>query len=251
VSTGTAEGKQLVALASVATILGVVIALAAWLFPRAAADDSAASTARPPATEAQGGPAQGQDVIATAPPTSDGATTSEPPAGSSDAGADAGADDEPDEKIPEIAKPPKPEPVYLRDIPRTNPDEGIIQKGKATINGTTYLKSVYLCSELSSIPNINCNSDETETWSPEYAATPQARTFTTVIGLSDKSPGDCQVAVRVAVGGETVFSEQLTAGSQYPREWPAKPGTRVVLSVTPVASHGRCITVFADARFVP
>ncbi|MFI6236322.1 hypothetical protein ACIBD9_22430 [Micromonospora sp. NPDC050784] len=87
--------------------------------------------------------------------------------------------------------PAVPRPAYLADQPRLDPDTATVQEGKATIRGAEYFNSVYMCSELSNIPNIYCNSDESDPWYAEYTMPPRYKRFLTLVGLSDKSPSDC------------------------------------------------------------
>jgi hypothetical protein len=192
-------------------------------------------------------PEQGTEETSGPSATSD--ETAKEPSTSSPVTRDPGPEFD-DSPVPDITPSRVLEPVYLADSSRVNGGKGIVLDGSSSINGKEYLNSIYVCSELSYI-NIYCNSDKSVTWWAEYVAPEGMRTFRTVIGLSDRSPSDCQTSVRLEIGGDVAFEGELVAGAQYDRRWAAPPGTRVILRVRPIAGTGRCSSVLGDARFAP
>lgn len=151
---------------------------------------------------------------------------------------------------PDITPSRAPEIIYLADMSRTSGGVGIFSEGSVTIRGKDYLHSVYSCMELSWMANINCNSDKTESWWAEYVAPDGMRYLHVALALSDRSPGDCRVAIQMEVGGQVVFDTEVLAGDLYDRKWTVAAGARVVFRVRPVAGTGRCFPVLGDARFV-
>ncbi|GGM08013.1 hypothetical protein ACFFX1_02235 [Dactylosporangium sucinum] len=243
-----ARQKKLEA-AVVAAILGIVVAVFAKPIENAwdgffAQHDTKNSSPAAPTSGTKDGSTQ-QQAEPTSPENSPtyGSRTPTPGAKTSDVRVD--------QTLPDVDPTRIPEPVYLADKSRVNGGNAIVLKGARSINGKEYANSIAVCSELTSIPNINCNSDKSDTWWAEYVAPQDMHSVRAMIGLSDTSPGDCRDFLQLELNGAVVFDKELVAGGQFDRSWPVQAGTRLTVRVRPIAGTGRCLTVLGDARFTP
>ncbi|MHB8510854.1 MAG: DnaJ domain-containing protein [Actinomycetota bacterium] len=148
---------------------------------------------------------------------------------------------------PEVPdQPTLPTSVYLSDGGAVDA-KGQFETGERHINGNSYPNSVWICSDLEYISNINCNSDQGVTSWVEYTLVNQYRQFKATVGLSDSSPSECNVHVDITVDGKTWFSRQLHVGDSIPVKLQTKGYFRIRLASTPTAGKV-CDVVFGDAR---
>lgn len=142
------------------------------------------------------------------------------------------------------------QPHFLSDLDLVDSKGATVNTGKATINQDTYLDSVYMCSEIRGIANINCISTVGEAAWADYNVPANYTKFDSWIGFGGRSASDCDVLVEVLTQNRRIYSRQMRSGDVQHITADIADEFRVRLQIRPV-DGGRCFAVFVNAQFVP
>lgn len=146
-----------------------------------------------------------------------------------------------------IVKPPKPA-QFLSDAQFGDTNTANVGTGDAAIDKQDYPSSVWLCSDLEVIANINCDSTKTPYW-VDYNVPAGYSHFRTTLGFSADSPSDCDVTVQViSDGSKLLYARELFYGDSIPITRAVQQYLRIRLEIIPHKGL-MCSTVFGNAEF--
>ena len=104
-------------------------------------------------------------------------------------------------------------PYLLSSSPAVDSDGATVNSGAATINQQDYLDSVYMCSEVQGIANINCARYRGEAVWADYNVPRGYSKCDSWVGFSGRTASDCDVVVEVLrQDGTKIFSQRMPTG---------------------------------------
>lgn len=142
--------------------------------------------------------------------------------------------------------PPRP-PQYLAQVQFANTNTAEVGTGLKTIDKTTYPNSVWLCSDLELLANINCDSSSAPYW-VDYNVPAGYSKFSATVGYSNHSPGNCDVIVQVFGDKTELYKHEIYYGDSIPVSYQVKKYLRIRLEIIPKKGM-MCVTVFGSAEF--
>jgi hypothetical protein len=143
--------------------------------------------------------------------------------------------------------PPPRLPQYLAQAQFGDTNAANVGTGQATIDKGSYLNSIWLCSDLEVIANINCDSDSSPSW-VDYNVPAGYSHFAATIGYSNDSPSNCDVIVQIFGDGHQLYDREMFYGNSLPVRYDVGNYQRIRLEIKPKQGM-MCNTVFGNAEF--
>lgn len=147
-----------------------------------------------------------------------------------------------------IVPPPKPT-KYLADVQFGDTNTANVGTGDVAIDKRDYPNSIWLCSDLELLANINCDSSKSPYW-VDYNVPAGYSHFKTTIGFSTDSPSNCDVTAEIFGDGSGLYSKEISYGDSIPISRYVSKYLRIRLEIIPHKGI-RCDTVFGNAEFTP
>lgn len=147
-----------------------------------------------------------------------------------------------------IVQPPK-LPQYLSNAQFADTNTANVGTGSIGIDKQQYVNSIWVCSDLELVANINCDNASSPYW-VDYNVPAGYGSFSATIGYSADSPSNCDATFEIFGDGNQLYSRQLYFGDSIPIHLRVGQYLRIRLQVVPYKGLV-CNEVFGNAEFTP
>jgi NPCBM/NEW2 domain len=147
-----------------------------------------------------------------------------------------------------MTTPPVRTPQFLSDAQFGDTNTANVGTGDIGIGKQDYPSSVWLCSDLELLANINCQSKPSPYW-VDYNIPGGYSSFKATIGFSTNSPSNCDVTVQIFGDGTELYSQEIYYGDSIPITRRVAKYLRIRLQIVPHKGL-MCAAVFGNAEFL-
>jgi hypothetical protein len=138
-------------------------------------------------------------------------------------------------------------PIFLSAAQLADTNAAEVGTGDIDIDKQDYPNSVWMCSDLELIANINCDNSSSPYWA-DYNVPAGYNYLSTTIGFSNDSPSDCDVVVQVFGDDTQLYNQEIYYGDSIPVTYQVSSYLRIRLQITPKVGMV-CNIVFGNAEF--